>query len=672
MKVLAATLLVAVIAIGLTLVCLTALQAQVPRNMPFGVTGSSPVVTAAQSAKVGGYSTSWDNKTYPNESAVMDAINQGDIYGAYITGTSSDTLILVPAKSFFATTEIGPVFAAAASKAGRPLAVEQVKPLPADKDPVGAVGGLLLLPILVGGLVSAILATKSTGKAVQQWRLAILAGYALIGTLLTLLIAGPWFGAFAGNRFWPLFPCLFLIEVTTAFVTAVLLAVLPAVVAMVVALAFFIVVGLPTSGSAGTALMPAYWQTIGGWLPPRHGADLIQNVLYFSSNNITTPIVILLAYMVVAGVVLGFLDIRARRTSAAAARTAVQGNGQTGGSAARRVAAVLAIPLLLGGLQQCLFASNYTSASHRPLAHNLPFAVAGQSPLLSEVQKNISLDVTTHASESDAKTAIGKADAWGALVTADGQSTLIVVPSISDLAGLDLITQFERVARSSGAQLAVSSYTPTPLASGDPFAIVLSMLLTPLLIAGYMSSTMLRTATGVPTGRYRGLVLLAFSVVFSGLVALVAGPWRNGFPTDKFWAVWGIMALVVAVVAMFAAVLQRLLGAVGTFITVFIVILFGKPSSGGANGVPYLPGFWRAIGPYLPPENAYLLLRNTVYFGGNGITRPLVVLGAYLVVFGALLGVLDWWRKPGLEVKDVSKTAEAASASAATPAGVAI
>ncbi|MGW7062717.1 hypothetical protein ACWGHM_30000 [Streptomyces sp. NPDC054904] len=60
--------------------------------------------------------------------------------------------------------------------------------------------------------------------------------------------------------------------------------------------------------------------------------------------------------------------------------------------------------------------------------------------------------------------------------------------------------------------------------------------------------------------------------------------------------------------------------------TIAVVVLFGNPSSGGANGVPYLPAFWRDIGPYLPPRSAYILLRNTIYFDGHGITQALIVL----------------------------------------------
>ena len=158
------------LACSVAVVWVSALQAQVPRNMPFGVTGTSPVVTAAESPKVSGYQISFVNTTYANEAAAMDAINQGKIYGAYITGTSSDTLLTVQAKSFFAYTEIAPLFAATAKKLGRPLHVSVVKPLPAGKDPVGAVAGTLLTATIVGGMVAAILVFTLTGLAVQRWR----------------------------------------------------------------------------------------------------------------------------------------------------------------------------------------------------------------------------------------------------------------------------------------------------------------------------------------------------------------------------------------------------------------------------------------------------------------------------------------------------------------------
>ena len=86
--------------------------------------------------------------------------------------------------------------------------------------------------------------------------------------------------------------------------------------------------------------------------------------------------------------------------------------------------------------------------------------------------------------------------------------------------------------------------------------------------------------------------------------------------------------------------------------------------------MPYLTSFWKAVGPFLPPRNAYLLLRNSLYFDGHGIGQPLVVLLAVYAVIGAVvLGFLDWYRSDGLEVPGVDDDDVAAAAAISIPVG---
>jgi hypothetical protein len=68
---------------------------------------------------------------------------------------------------------------------------------------------------------------------------------------------------------------------------------------------------------------------------------------------------------------------------------------------------------------------------------------------------------------------------------------------------------------------------------------------------------------------------------------------------------------------------------------VIVFVIFGAPASGGTVPSAYLPTIWRTIGPYLPAGAGTTTVRNTIYFGGNEITTPLIILAAYLVV-GAL------------------------------------
>ena len=90
----------------------------------------------------------------------------------------------------------------------------------------------------------------------------------------------------------------------------------------------------------------------------------------------------------------------------------------------------------------------------------------------------------------------------------------------------------------------------------------------------------------------------------------------------------GIFAFIAFAVALLAATLQSLIGPMGTLLAVIIVVFIGNPSSGGVNGVAYLPPIWQAIGVVLPARNGLYLIRNSLYFGGNDLTVPIIVLGS--------------------------------------------
>ena len=350
-------------------------QLLAPRNMPFGVVGSSRVVAQAQS------SAGLDLIPYPSQSAAMTAIDQGQLYGAYVTGSTSDTLIVVGAKSFFARIDLQAAFLSAAHKLARPVTVQNAKPLPSS-DSTGAVVGLLLLPLLVGGYLAATLVFKAAGgTAAARWRAAILAGYALVGALLTDLIAGPLIGAYSGSHFWPLLPCFWLVTTAVVLAAAALQALVGRLATALVAV-LFIFVGGPGMGGSGTFMLPNYWRNIGVVLPPQSGVSLIRNVLYFGGNNITTPLIVLFVYALAGLAVVCYLGwIRPARAAAAAptrgdgAEASPAGNPAAGpppGNPAaarpgrRRGLVPILVALGICAIMECLFAFNYMSSGHAP------------------------------------------------------------------------------------------------------------------------------------------------------------------------------------------------------------------------------------------------------------------------------------------------------------------
>ncbi|WP_086871214.1 hypothetical protein [Streptomyces viridochromogenes] len=638
-------------------ICLvSANQLLVPRNMPLGVTGPpSPVVAAVAPAGL-------DLTSYEDQAAATTAVERGEQYGAYITGKSGDTLIVAPAKSFFGFIDIKAAFLDAAHKMGRPLTVKTVKPLPSS-DPIGAVTGLLLVPLLIGGLLAAVFVFKAAGgKAAAPWRVAILVGYSLVGALLTDLICGPGIGAYSNSHFWPLLPCFWLITSAVTLTAAAIQAVAGKA-GTVIVLILLVVVGLASSGGFGAYLLPVYWRNIGALLPPQNAIDLINSVLYFGGHNITTPLIVLFLWALAGAAVIGYLGrIRPARKAAAAHAPADMAQDPSAGR--RRGLKAILVALGTCAVMQCLFATNYMSAQHAPEAVDLPFGVTGSSPVLATARKDISLEVTQYPDEAAVRSAIDKAKIWGGLVTSGTSNTLLVVPSISDYAALPLTEAFETAAKRTGQQFTVKAYMPVPLAPKDPIGLVPGIMLAPLLIGGYMSSTLLIAATGKAAGRWRAATLLGFGIVAGLVVDLIVCLWLEGFSSHKFWIVWPICSLIITAVAFFAAILQKLIGAAGTLLTVIVIILFGNPSSGGSTGYPFLPTFWRDIGPFLPPRNGYVLLHNTIYFNGHGTAQALTVLLLYFGIGAVILGLLDWFRSEAPMPADVTEGAAMTSAAA--------
>ena len=253
--------------------------------------------------------------------------------------------------------------------------MQTAKPLP-PSDRVGAVVGLLLLPLLIGGYLAAVLVFKAAGgTAAAPWRALILTGYAIVGAVLTDLIAGPLIGAYSSSHFWPLLPCFALVTTAVVLAAAAIQGLAGTLGTLLVAV-LFIVVGGSAAGGSGTFLLPVYWRNIGVLFPPQNAVDLIRNVLYFGGNNITTPLIVLFAYGLAGVAVISYLNWNrpARQARAAAraraevAEAAPAGNPGANPPGPRRGMLPILVALGVCAVMECLFAFNYMSAGHAPKA----------------------------------------------------------------------------------------------------------------------------------------------------------------------------------------------------------------------------------------------------------------------------------------------------------------
>jgi hypothetical protein len=320
------------------------------------------------------------------------------------------------------------------------------------------------------------------------------------------------------------------------------------------------------------------------------------------------------------------------------------------------------IPLLLAGLAvvlvvQAAFVLSYVGALHHPRPHHVRVGVVGASLLPTAVGKQFSLRITRYPSETAARSAIDHRKIDGALISGRGGSTLVVVPAAGTAGAAALSTAFGAAAAALHEQLGVVQAHPLP--AGDASGNVSFLVVMALIIGGYLASTVATVFAGTATrrGRLAALAVVAFAGAL--LTDVFAGPVYDAVPTSKFFVLWGLFVLVMLAVAYATAALQTVLGAAGTLVVVVVFVIFGAPASGGTLPSPYLPGFWRTLGPYLPAGAGTTAVRNTIYFDGNGIARSLVVLAAYLVIGAAALIVIRRRRR------NVSE-AEAEASAAAT------
>jgi hypothetical protein len=274
-----------------------------PQNLPFGVTGSS--VLAAAVAKQLPLRT----RVYENESAARHAIDRRNIYGALMTRSSDATLLVAPAAGNAVAVLLASVFTQAAAATGQKLAVVQVHELPGG-DRVGVVSFLVAMALVVGGYLSATIATTLAGAATGRRRAVALAFVAAAGALITDLLAGPVLGAIPGGYFFELLGIFAFFMLAVALATAGLQTLFGPFGTLIVIVAFVIFGAPAAGGSLPRPFLPEFWATIGPFLPPGAGTTAIRNTIYFEANAIGQALLVLAAYLIVGGAVV--LGVRRR------------------------------------------------------------------------------------------------------------------------------------------------------------------------------------------------------------------------------------------------------------------------------------------------------------------------------------------------------------------------
>ena len=278
-------------------------------------------------------------------------------------------------------------------------------------------------------------------------------------------------------------------------------------------------------------------------------------------------------------------------------------------------------------LVQLLAVLAFVLPAHKPEPHGVPLGVVGPPGVAAQMEREApgAFHVRTYRSAAAAERAIRHREIYGAVVAT--QHRVLVASAASPA-----IAQALRLGPGAHAEVR----DVVPIDPDDPRGATLNAIFLPLIIASLPAALLLAK---LPLSR-RGLATALAGTAIAGglLVVALVGPLLGLLPGPHL-ALAGVAALIVLAMALPAAGLVRLLGPHGLAPAAVLFLLIGNPGSGNGSAPELLPGFWRAVGPLLPPGAGGTALRNVAYFDGAALARPLLVLLAFAAVGAALLAV---------------------------------
>jgi hypothetical protein len=312
-----------------------------------------------------------------------------------------------------------------------------------------------------------------------------------------------------------------------------------------------------------------------------------------------------------------------------------------------------------------LFAFAWPASNSGP--REVPIAVAGPDQVAGQLEQALAaapgadadtaaFDVEVVADAATAENAILDRDVYGALVATPQGAELLIATGASPAVAQMLRNAAAEMAPD-GVPLTVRDVVPAT--SDDPAGAGLAAGVLPLVmtsaIAGLASVLLLRRAS------HRTGVVIGLSTV-AGLVGAALIQPLLGVTDGSYWALAGVIALLVGAVSASVAGLGAVLGRAGGVLGVLLALFVGNPLSAAANAPEMLPQPWGALGQLMPPGAGVSGVRSVGFFDAAAIGTPLVVLSTWLVAGLALVWLGGLIGRRGADVEPVAvRTGEPAT-----------
>src|SRR5262245_36316946 len=293
------------VAIAVTLACFAWPSARLePRDLPIGLAGPAQA-TAATEDRLSARPGSFDVHRYADEAAAREAIEDREVYAAFVAAPDGQTLLTASAASPLIAGFMREHFATDPG-------MRVVDVVPADPDdPRGAAFGSAVFPLILSSVIAAVFLSKS-GRPRLRHVSALLAA-AVAGGVTAVAMVQTWLGVVGGSWIENASVVALTILAIASFLVALVW--LLGNVGLAIGAPLMILLGNPWSGiSSAPELLPKPLGLIGQLLPPGAGGNLLRSTAFFDGAGSAGHLAVLLTWTAVglAGMAAGIVVHRRR------------------------------------------------------------------------------------------------------------------------------------------------------------------------------------------------------------------------------------------------------------------------------------------------------------------------------------------------------------------------
>jgi hypothetical protein len=311
-----------------------------------------------------------------------------------------------------------------------------------------------------------------------------------------------------------------------------------------------------------------------------------------------------------------------------------------------------------------IFIVTFIGGLHAPGPRSVPIGIVGgpaQASALSGAlnhQRPGGYTVTSYPNGSAARSAILDRTIDAAITPGRPRvPVLLVATAVSPALTRAIVGDVRAAALAANAVVAVQDIRPLPASDPDSLSQLYFViaLLTPSLLFG--NALVSRISPKLNPLWQLGIIAI-YAAIAAGVATALADP-VIGALTGAPWGIFGIGVLLAFAAAAIAAAARRWTGSIGYVIIALLLIPVGISASGTTLGPNMITPWYADLGKALLPGSAIPAVQNTVYFNGNNISTPLLILSAW-----ALGGILAMVMAAFLHPPVPGQKAESAAAEA--------